>query len=339
MKSPDLSEKPWDAPGADIPNEIYLPKGMLGPEERRCLFWIARDHVTNRGAIIDAGAFVGASAYCFASGLYNSKRSRPSRLTIHSFDYFKAFDDYVVKSLSADFRTTNVGDTYLDIFEWQTGKYREFIQIHAGDFSTHEWSREPIEVLFIDIAKTQELNSHLVRQMFPALIPKHSLVIQQDFFHCWHPYIHVTMEVLSDHFQVIDPHIQWCSRLYRYSSELSQADIDKVAAYRFSYEEKLGLLHKLATRETGSMKAMAEVVWMCQMVLEHDWDRFFREYRAFWKRWPRSSSELWAHQLGELLALAPHSDRQLADPPGLDRRPVSQAIAWVRARVSGFRNS
>jgi hypothetical protein len=82
MKSLDLSGKPWDAAGAEIPNEIYLPKGMLGPEERRCLFWIARDHFINRGAIVDAGAFVGASAYCFAS-----------------------FEDYVVKSLSADFRT------------------------------------------------------------------------------------------------------------------------------------------------------------------------------------------------------------------------------------------
>jgi hypothetical protein len=339
MKSFDLSAKPWDAPSADIPKEIYLPKGMLGPEERRCLFWIARDHFSNRGAIVDAGAFVGASAYCFASGLHDSKLFRARCPVVHSFDYFKAVDDYVVKTLSADFRTTNVGDTYLDIFEWQTGKHKDLIQIHAGDFITHEWSGESIEVLFIDIAKTQELNSHLVRQMFPALIPKHSVVIQQDFFHCWHPHIHVTMEALSDHFEVIDPHVQWSSRLYKYSNELSQAEIDEVAAYRFSYEEKLGLLHKLAARETGSMKAMAEVVWMWQMVLEQDWDRFFREHHAFWNRWPRSSSELWARQLGELLALTPHFDALPAGAPDLGRRRVSQAIAWMRARVPGFGKS
>lgn len=300
-----LKTKPWDSPSTSIPKEIYLPKGMLGPEERRCLFWIARDFFKERGAIVDAGAFIGASAFCFASGLSNSSH-RGSRV-IHSFDYFRAIDDYVAQSLSTDLRPTAPTEDYLDIFEWQTAKYREMIAVYAGDFNLHQWSGAPIEVLFIDIAKTQQLNSHLVRQMFPCLIPN-GLVIHQDYFHCWHPYIHITMEILRDHFEVVDPFVAWQSRVFRYSGGLSQSDLDEVASFKFSYEEKLKLLQQMARRETGSMRAMAEVICMWQMVLEKDWDRFFAEHRTFWQRWPHDSTELWARQLNEVLALAPTSE-------------------------------
>ena len=39
MNSDILKNKPWNSEVDNIPNRIYEPKGMIGPEERRCYYW------------------------------------------------------------------------------------------------------------------------------------------------------------------------------------------------------------------------------------------------------------------------------------------------------------
>src|ERR1700704_5140207 len=62
-----IREKPWNR--SDVPPEIYSPKGMIGPEERRALYWLGKNWFTGRGEIVDAGAYIGASAFSIAAGL------------------------------------------------------------------------------------------------------------------------------------------------------------------------------------------------------------------------------------------------------------------------------
>jgi hypothetical protein len=48
------------------------------------------------------------------------------------------------------------------------------------------------------------VNDYVVRAFFPKLIPEHSLVIQQDYLlHHWNGWIHVTMEVFSEYFEIV----------------------------------------------------------------------------------------------------------------------------------------
>ena len=46
-----------------------IPKGMLGPREGSMLYTLTREYYRGYGEIVDAGAFLGSSAYCFARGL------------------------------------------------------------------------------------------------------------------------------------------------------------------------------------------------------------------------------------------------------------------------------
>jgi organic radical activating enzyme len=261
-----IRDKPWNTSTA--PAKIYKPKGMIGPEERRALYWLAKNWITGRGAIVDAGAYIGASAFSLAVGLSANPNIARGQSVIHSFDYFRAIDDYVIRNLQQDAgRIVEPGDDYLDVFLRQTRTHRRFIEPHPGDFLTMRWNA-PIEILFIDVAKTPELNSHLLREFFPYLIPGHSVVIQQDFFHCWHPHIHITMEALEPYFEILDRRIDYTSRLYRCTKAIPPAVLEEAACYSYSPEERLTMLDAIAGKEIGDLRAMIEVVTMWQLVLD-----------------------------------------------------------------------
>jgi methyltransferase family protein len=305
-----LDRKPWVEGTSQAPQDIFAAKGMIGPEERRALFWLARNYYKGEGAIVDAGAYVGSSAVCLAAGLAKNTQTQGRRPIIYSYDYFKAFDAYVAEQITRDFRPTRIGDDYLDIFQKQTEKYAEFVRPMVGDFLDSRWGEGPIDILFIDIAKTQDLNSHLIREFFPHLVPDRSLVVHQDFFHCWHPHIHITMEALSDYFEVMDEHIQFQSRLYMYRRAIPKGELARVADYVYSPAERLALLDDVAKKEIGEMRAMMRVVKLWQLLLDGDTSGFEDAHAAFTSAygdvrrrglwWRRRG--LWWYQAQEVMA-------------------------------------
>jgi hypothetical protein len=299
MQKRSFKSKPWELGASDIPSEIYFPRGMLGDEERRCLWWLGNHVFRGDGLIVDAGAFAGASAFCLASGA--STHNRRGKI-VHSYDLFYALDQYVADAITADFRPIGLNGSYRDVFDFQTGKYSGLIEAHGGDFLTHAWAGEPIEILFIDIAKTRELNSHTVREFFPRLIPGHSIVIQQDFYHCWHPYIHLTMQYLKDYFEIIDSHVLWQSRVYRLVKPLND-DLKRIVDYDFSFHERFDLLSEFEAGESGDMQRMAAVVRLWDVVMTKNFDLFDRELARFRRLYPIDKQALWETQINEIIDL------------------------------------
>jgi hypothetical protein len=269
---------------------------MLGHEERSLLNWITANEYSGCGAIIDAGAFLGASAFCLASGLRaNHLPAKP----IHSYDYFRALDDYVAKDINEKIRQTKIGDDYLDIFQANTKPYEDLIEIHAGNFLDQKWSGEPVEILFIDIAKTNDLNNHLMREFFPRLIPEKSIVIQQDFYHCWHPYIHASMEALREHFTIVDPLADF-SRIYRLNKSISPDDIERVI--ELIGTDELSLLNLFVSRESGKMRAMAEVIRLWHLLGKNELELFDQGMENL-REVHGQSNELWSTQACQLKAI------------------------------------
>jgi hypothetical protein len=75
------------------------------------------------------------------------------------------------------------------------------VRVYPGDILTHQWSGAPVEILFIDVAKTWDIQRHLLREFFPHLIPGVSVVVQQDYFFVSCYWIHLIMESLSEYFR------------------------------------------------------------------------------------------------------------------------------------------
>lgn len=213
---------------------------MLSDAELAMLTWFARYlPLGPSDALVDAGAFLGGSSSAMARGLKLSG----SNAHIHSYDMFVApRDEY---SLSMIGRGREPGASVLDIYESNLGADLERVVVHEGDF-LNAVAPDTIGLLFIDIAKTWDLNAVVVREFFPRLMPGRSIVIQQD--HNTHscPWVNFTMEWFSDYFERLCD--QDGSRVYL----CRRAIPDREAALDL---RSVPLRHKLAAVASGARRA------------------------------------------------------------------------------------
>jgi hypothetical protein len=192
------TDKPWQAFVAE-PHASNHIRSMITPDERCYLQWLVEERYTGAGAIVDAGPLLGGSTVAMAEGLRRNVRvPEPGKIgCIHSYDLFEYYP--YMRGLFAGEPAKTPGDDLLPLFMAHTEPWRPFIQVYPGDVQRFAWNGGPIEILFIDLAKSWTLQAHLLREFFPHLIPGVSIVVQQDYFFNGCPWIHVVMEQLADY--------------------------------------------------------------------------------------------------------------------------------------------
>jgi hypothetical protein len=258
-----LSAKPWD--GYPVPDQIYMPHGMIGFEERRMLYWLGAEHYSGAGVIVDAGAYLGASAFALSAGLAKSRHAHASQAVIHCYDRFVADDEYIRQDISLRLYPVPADYDYQGIFEFQTALHDDKIVAHRGDFAVVPAPDAPVEILFIDVAKTAALNDRLVEHYFTRLIPGKSVIVQQDFYQAWYPYIPIAMEYFRDWFAVADGFVAESSRLYLLTREIPNEAIRDFLG-GLSVDREAALLRRAIERESGLTRMMlrvAEVLHLC----------------------------------------------------------------------------
>lgn len=256
---------------------------------------MAKNYYTGEGEIIDAGAFIGASAYAFAAGLNDNINISTDKKNnrIHSYDFFKAMDDYTVDYIQNNLycKRDNQGNIkcisfkvekgydYKEVFDFQTQKYSSYINTYSGDVCQYKWEDSPIELLMIDVAKTLKINSHFIKYFFPALVPGKSILIQQDFHHPWHPYIHVTMEYLKDYFEIVASGVN-ASRVYLYKDNIPQEKIMKSIDYDFSHEEKSNLLRSMINSSSEKERLLLNATLAVNFMQDCNFDLCLDELKS-----------------------------------------------------------
>lgn len=264
MSSVDgLSAKPWE--GYPAPDQLYMPRGMIGAEERRMLYWLAAEYYSGAGVVVDAGAYLGASAFALAMGLAESRHAAAAQAVVHSYDRFVATDDYVRNDITSTFFPVGPDYDYFGIFQFQTALCREKIVPHRGDFLTVPVPDAPIEILFIDLAKTAPLNARLVEHYFTRLIPGKSVIVQQDFYQAWYPYIPITMEYLSEYLTVVDSYVPDSSRLYHLSRKIPSTKIRQLVD-GLDVKDEGGLLRRAIEKDSSLTGMMLRVVEILHLV-------------------------------------------------------------------------
>lgn len=184
--------------------EFYSKKQtMLTIEELQYIYDLARRHYTGAGEIVDAGCLLGGSTFAFSQGLIDNIRlqNKSKQERIHSYDIF-LYEQYM-DELNFELQPS-IGESILPIFLKNINNYKELIKTYPGDFLTKAWEMYDIEILFVDLSKTMELNRHLVENYFAYLIPEKSIVLQQDYFHHYCFWIHITMEYFVDYFEPLE---------------------------------------------------------------------------------------------------------------------------------------
>ncbi len=229
----------WQRFKFSSPSGYNTSQSMLSVYEMGLLYALARNHYQGHGAIIDAGPLLGASTFALARGLADNPTITDAqrKSQIYSYDLFRS---HGYEKFLGDLKPAAVTGSLLPEFVAINRDYLDSIVIHQGDFMSWAWPNEPIEILFLDLAKSWALNAHAIKQMFPCLIPGKSILIQQDYVHFNEYWIHITMEHFSECFRPLG--FIWGATAY-YACERAptkaEASVDLKA---LSYERKMELL-------------------------------------------------------------------------------------------------
>ena len=195
-----LRATPWRDLGLGG-RDVHTIPSMIAPDESLYLYWLARSRYTGRGEIVDGGPLLGGSTVAFAEGLRANDRVVNKAGRIHSYDLFEYTP--FMKRLFRRSPEPSAGESLLPRFRTNVQPWAESVRVYPGDILQRSWPGAPIEILFIDVAKTWDIQRHLLREFFPCLIPGVSVVVQQDYFFVSCYWIHLIMESLADYFRPV----------------------------------------------------------------------------------------------------------------------------------------
>ncbi|HVE67749.1 MAG TPA: hypothetical protein VNB64_04135 [Solirubrobacteraceae bacterium] len=225
---------------------------MLSPRERRLLYDLGRGW-TGAGAIVDAGAFLGGSTTALAAGL-RDRPGRPPGARVVSYDRF-VVEPYTVDEFFSGAGAPGMGESFRAQFEANLGDLAPLVEVRAGDIRQLGWDGTPIEVLFLDVLKSWDLNDFVLREFGPHVSPG-STIVQQDYLWGQNPWVQITMEVLDDWLELVDA--MWNgSAVYRVRGPLPPEALASGVA-KLAPDEKLALLDRAIARWSGAERGMLE---------------------------------------------------------------------------------
>ena len=319
-------QQPWFGASLALPQ---VPIGMLGEREAALFYHLARDWYSGRGAILDVGSFLGKSAFFFAQGLRANRGFDATRHRVHCFDNFLVNEARTVDFLQQHFgRQSRLYDSTRDLFERQVAPVRRLLEVHEGDFAQLVWSPRPVEILMVDIAKTESLGAKVVAAFFGDLMPRQSVVVHQDYHHPWLPHIHVAMEYLHDCFELVAPRVD-ASAAFLLVRAIPGELLERASHHAFSSAEQLALMDRAVERFAPADRWQVE---LARLVLRSRFvavDEVRRELESLQVR-AAAAGALGDGELAEVLAHVELSEAWRC----FARGEHAQVLPWCEALVA-----
>jgi hypothetical protein len=237
---------------------------MLSKTERKLLYGLARDYASDDAAIVDAGCFLGGSTAALLAGV----RDRPERWTgppVTSYDLFRV-EAYTVSKFFGG-SSIRVGDSFRERFDSHVDKFDVPHRVNEGDIIEIGWSQEPIDLLFLDVLKSWEINDAVLRDFFPSLVPGRSVIVHQDYAGGYMPWIPITVELMRDSLLLVD-WMEWGSHVFFVERELP-AEVMHNGIAGLDLDTRFALIEQAIVRADGWVGGMLEVA-RTALVVERD---------------------------------------------------------------------
>jgi predicted O-methyltransferase YrrM len=251
-------ERPWT--GVTLPGKLGVPT-MLTKQEVNYLYWLGRDVASGAGRIVELGCFLGGSTNALAAGLREGGRVETPMIVYDSFEtdgFTATFGDHPYE----------VGESFRPLFEVHTSRFADRIaaremllpsDIQRCDASAVYPEAEPIELLFVDAAKSRGIHACVMHVFGRQLIPGTSLVVQQDFKFPASWWLAVDMWVLRDVFEPVHDVEGSCTLTFRCTRALTDDDLERLtrtpwgdaAAMERVWEDVVSYLRAAAGEHAG----------------------------------------------------------------------------------------
>jgi hypothetical protein len=246
-----LIGRPWR--DVTLPADAIGIPTMLSKAERRLLYSLARDYATGDGAIVDAGCFLGGSSAALLAGLRDRTeawRGPP----VESYDLFRIEEFTIPKFFD---RSARVGASFRPRYDAHLARFGVPHVVHEGDITELGWSGGPIDVLFLDVLKSWEINDAVLHDFFPSLVPGRSVIVHQDYGWGDTPWIPITVELIRDSLVLVD-WMEWGSHVFFVEYELPR-DVLEDGVGGLDLDAKIELIDRAVARAEGWVQGMVEI--------------------------------------------------------------------------------
>jgi hypothetical protein len=199
---------------------------MTTDAERECYYRLAKEAVP-RGAIVELGAWMGASTAYIAAGIRDSGVTTKA----HVYDQFISKVGHIAKVQAfydkQGIDAVPVGPS-LEAFKDNLGPLIEFVEPHQGKIEQMEWGKEPIALLVTDAPKRVPAISSVLTKLRDALQPG-AIMAWQDFCHFPSYEIPACLYRLRDHLEFVEAVVPGTTLVFRVKSQWNLAEVTPTA--------------------------------------------------------------------------------------------------------------
>jgi hypothetical protein len=207
---------------------------MTTDAERALYYQLAREGA-GQGAIVELGAWLGASTAYIAAGVRDSGVETKA----HVYDRFLSKPGHVAKVEAFYAKHGGSGDMPLgscfEQFKANLGPLLAFVEPHPGEIASIEWGDQPIAVLITDAPKRVREISAVLTRLRHALRPG-SVMAWQDFCHFPSYEIPACLYRLRSSLRFEEAVVPGTTLAFRLTSNLGVAEvsIDALGLHRWS---------------------------------------------------------------------------------------------------------
>jgi Methyltransferase domain len=301
-----MEHRAWKSVAFDYPRSVPT---MLAQEEKRYLFWLGSAW-SGAGTVVEIGPWLGGSTVCLAAGMRAS--GRPARGKLHAIDNF----------LWREFMAARAplplvpGDSFEPFFLRNMVGYTDVVVSHAralpdetiegdADAGATRFSgekavapfdglpgAEPVEILFIDGAKSWRGMRHLLLTLSNRLLPGKTLLVGQDFKYWGAYWVPMMMARLDARIEPVHNVLRGTTVAFRLKSAIPRGELERFKDHvaSVSTDDGLRLLDRAAgwLRDDGDALGVAHVSLSCVRFLVHQGhvERAADEFLRLQSSWP-----------------------------------------------------
>jgi hypothetical protein len=282
---------------------------MISPEEQRYLFWLTRTHWKDVGHVVEMGPWLGGSSYCLLEGMQAAGAASTSPHKLHVFDNFvwrefmggrggpelddgASFESHFRRTLAPHAARLAVHNAWLPDDEAHDDPELEAIREPIPpDAELVTWcADDPVEILFVDGAKSWRGMTALLTTFVDALIPDRSLLVFQDYKYWGEYWVATLVELLSDTL-TFQHQTRENTVTFRVGEGLDRARIESLPRFEDCEADELCRLLEQAGRRIGGHgsatdRLIVELTKIRMLIHKNDRSGAIEAFRDIESRWP-----------------------------------------------------
>jgi hypothetical protein len=137
----------------------------------------------------------------------------------------------------------------------------------------------PIEILFLDVLKASAISEFAALEYLPRLIPRRSLVIQQDYLNGDLPFIHIHQEYFASKFEYVGEISS--SAVFRLVHRITRDEVAALFSGPLDGETEISLVSRAAQRSADPYRRLIMSFAKLRVILNARGLEAAKQYLAF----------------------------------------------------------